>query len=375
MLALIASGGLAQVVVDPARVPELLRRFDLRADAPPLRCELQPLKPVLNFSFRFQPSFIVRVPLSQYSGPRHRWAMFMKVTPGAGEPVYLANVIRLPEIPEKTRVVAEIGGGFLTGAGRYRVEWMMADDAGRVCRKAWSFDAQLRRGERAVRVAMPPNTARGFTWLHSPDAPPAADDARPLRLTVLLHAAPVSLRRTTLRAGDTVLLVSLLSSLIERLPARSVRLVVFNLDQQKELYRQELFTAAALDQVMQSINDVQLGVVDYRVLRNRRGHIDLLTDMLNRELQASEPSDVVLFLGPAARYLDKVPSGALDPSTAAGPAPQFYYLQYRPFFRASTNFPDVIALALRRLRGRMVTIHTPGEFAKAIQQVERRMAQ
>jgi hypothetical protein len=297
----------------------------------------------------------------------------MKVTPAGGEAVYLANVIRLPDVPDKTRIVAEIGGGFLVGEGRYDVQWVMADDAGRICRKSWSFDAHLRRGERAVRVAMAPHTASGFTWFTRPDAARNQDDARPLRLTVLLHAAPVSLRRTTLRASDSVLLVSLLSSLLERLPARAVRLVVFNLDQQKELFRQDLFTPTTLDQVAQSINEVQLGVVDYRVLQNRRGHVDLLTDMVNRELQAKEPSDVVLFLGPAARYGDKVPPAALEPAGAA--APQFYYLQYRPFYRASSNFPDIIALALRKLRGRTVTIHTPGEFAKAIQQVERRAAQ
>ena len=58
------------------------------------------------------------------------------------------------------------------------------------------------------------------------------------------------------------------------MPTRSVRLVVFNLDQQKELFRQESFSPKALDQVAQAINNVQLGVVDYRVLQNRRGHLD-----------------------------------------------------------------------------------------------------
>ena len=371
-LAFVAVTAFGQVVVDPARVPDLLKHLEQREGERALRCEVTPTKPLLNFSFRFQPGFIVHVPLNQYVGRRHRWAMLMKVSAEGGTPVYLANVIRLPEIPEKTRVVSEIGGGFLVGEGRYDVQWIMADDAGRVCRKAWSFHAHLRHGEQSVRVAMAPATVSGFTWFTAAGAARNTDDARPLRLTVLLHAAPVSLRRTTLRAGDSVLLVSLLSSLLERLPATAVRLVVFNLDQQKELFRQDVFTPRGLGQVMQSINEVQLGVVDYSVLKNRRGHVDLLTDMVNRELQAAEPSDVVLFLGPAARYWDKVPPEALE--TGSDAAPQFYYLQYRPFFRTTANFPDVIALALRKLRGRTVTIHTPGEFAKAIEQVERRMA-
>jgi hypothetical protein len=369
----VASSAFGQVVVDPARIPGLLKNLEPREGERILRCEVNPTKPLLNFSFRFQPGFILHVPLNQYSGRRHRWTMLLEVSPAGGKPVYLVNVIRLPEIPEKTRVVAEAGGGFLVGEGRYDVQWILADDAGRVCRKAWSFNAHLRHSERAVRVAMAPGTVSGFTWFTPAGGARDADDVRPIRLTVLLHAAPVSLRRTTLRASDSVLLVSLLSSLLERLRATAVRLVVFNLDQQKELFRQDVFTPRTLGQVMQSINEVQLGVVDYSVLKNRRGHLDLLTDMVNRELQAKEPSDVVLFLGPAARYGDKVPPEALE--TVADAGPQFYYLQYRPFFRTTSNFPDVIALALRKLRGRTVTIHTPGEFAKAIQQVEQRVAE
>ena len=33
--------------------------------------------------------------------------------------------------------------------------------------------------------------------------------------------------------------------------------------------------------------------------------------------------------------------------------------------------PDVIALALRKVRGKTIVVHSPNEFAKAIQQVER----
>jgi hypothetical protein len=216
---------------------------------------------------------------------------------------------------------------------------------------------------------MAPGAVTGFSWFPRPDAPRNPDDAAPLRLTVLLHAAPVSLRRTTLRASDSMMLVGLLSSLLERLPARSVRLVVFNLDQQKELFRQEEFSPKGLEQVAQSINDLQLGVVDYRVLQNRRGHIDVLTGLVNGELRAKEPSDVVLFLGPAARYVDDVPAAALEKN--GGPAPRFFYFQYQPFYRRTAGFPDIIGLALRKLRGKTVLIHSPGEFAKAIEQVER----
>jgi hypothetical protein len=369
-LALVASGAASsQAVVDPAKVRGLLQKFEAQADERELRCAVIPIKPALNFGFRFQTGFIVHVPLNQYSGRGHRWAILLRVTPQGGEAVHLMSVIRLPDIP-KTRTAAEVGGGYLVGEGRYDVEWMMFDDSGRICRKTWKVEAKLRHGERKIAVAMPSHTVRGFSWFPPPEATRNPDDAAPLRLTVLLHAAPLSPRRTTLRAGDGLMLVGMLSSLLERLPTRSVRLVVFNLDQQKEVFRQEDFSPKALEQVAQSINDLQLGVVDYRVLQNRRGHIDVVAGLVNSEMHAKEPSDVVLFLGPAARYWDDVPPQALDRTTGAGP--RFFYFQYRPYYRHTAGFPDIIALALRKLRGKTAVIHSPGEFARAIEHVEHR---
>jgi hypothetical protein len=363
----VCAAAFPQTAVDPARVRALLKNFESHSHEA-LRCDVIPIKPALNFSFRYQAGFIVHVPMNQYSGKGHRWAMLVRVTPEGGETVPLMTVIDLPEIPP-TKLVAEVGGGFLLGEGRYDVDWMMFDDASRVCRKNWATEAKPSHAERGIRVAMPPRTVRGFFWFAEPDAHSDPDDAPSLRLTVMLHAAPISLRRTTLRAGDSLMLVGLLSALLERLPTRSVRLVVFNLDQQKELFRQESFSPKALDQVEQAINNVQLGVVDYRVLQNKRGHVDLLADLLNGEMRTEDPSDVVLFLGPSARYDDKVPQAALEKTDGAGP--QFFYFQYRPYYRRSATFPDVISLALRRLRGKTLVIHSPNEFAKAIQQVER----
>src|SRR5205814_690922 len=131
---------------------------------------------------------------------------------------------------------------YLVGEGSYEVQWIMFDDSNRICRKSWTVDAKLHRSEHNVRVAIPARTVQGFSWFPPAGTRHDADDAAPLRLTVLLHAAPLSLRRTTLRAGDTLVLVGMLAALLERLPTRSVRLVVFNLDQQKEFFRQDHFS-------------------------------------------------------------------------------------------------------------------------------------
>jgi hypothetical protein len=222
-----------------------------------------------------------------------------------------------------------------------------------------------------VRVALPPGTVTDLSLRGIPRAESLKDDAAPIRLTVLLHAAPISPRRTRVGARDRGLLLGALSSLLERVPVRSVRLVVFNLDQQRELYRQEEFTPQSFGRVAESFDTLQLDLVDYRVLQKRSGHLDLLADLLNGELKAREPSDVVLFLGPLARFTEKVPSQELE--TPQGSPPRFYYFQCRQFFGvAPAALPDSISRAVARMKGKTIIINSPGDLAKGIDQIERK---
>jgi hypothetical protein len=363
----------AQWIVDPNAVPRAMSRFEPRWDDRDLACSVTPFGPALNFSFRIQAGYIARVPMNQYFGPRHAWFILMRLTPegGDGKPVFLAARTRLPDVP-KTKVEVEIGGGYLLGEGGYQVHWMMLDDLGRVCRHDWHIEAKLTRAERTAKVAMRPYTAAAFSLLGSPDEGRVRDDCAPFSVTILLHAAPVFPRRTRLRANDRMLLVGSLAALLERLPARSVRLVVFNLDQQKELYRQDGFSLGAMDQVEQALNELELSAVDYRILQKPKGHLDLLADLINAEVHAGKPSDAVVFLGPSTRYEDKLPREALERPAAI---PRFFYFQYRPLLRRVVpSTTDTITMAVSGLKGKTMIIRTPAEFARAIGQLEKQAA-
>jgi hypothetical protein len=360
-------GADAQYTVNPDRLSPAMRNMEWRPDDQPLSCSVSAMKPALNYGFRFQAGYIVRVPMGQYRGKGHRWNIVTRVTPEGGQPTYFMARYNLPEIP-KSSTELEVGGGYLVGEGKYRVAWKLQDETGRVCRKEWKFEAKRSRSESKVKVAMDPHTVAPLsTWV--PGGKRATDDAPPIRLTVLMHAAPTSPRRTRMTARDRFMLLGTLSSLLERLPTRSVRLVVFNLDQQKELYRQDDFEMEGFNQVADSLDGLELGLVDYTVLQNKRGHVDLLTELVNQEVNAPQPSDVVLFLGPMARFYDKVPETAV--AKPPGTAPRFFYFQYRPaMMRMQSTFPDVIHSAVSRLKGKTVIIHSPGDFAKGIAQVE-----
>jgi hypothetical protein len=367
----------AQSILDPARIKNLLSSLEPAPNDRPCRCDVTPLKPSLNYSFRFQAGYTVSVPMNQFQGSGHSLAILLAITPdGSRQPVYLGNHVRLPNIP-RTKADLSLGGAYLLGVGGYSMKWAMTDEAGRVCRKNWRVDVRLSHSERDVQVAIPPGAVSDLSGRGLRRTKPETDDVRPLRLTVLMHAAPMSPRRTRMRPNDTMTLVSSLSSLLEHVPTTSVRLVVFNLDQQKELFRQDDFTLSSLNQIFASVNGMELGLVDIQVLENRRGHVDLISDMVNQEIRSQPPSDAVVFLGPTARFDDKVPRQSLE--RTAGALPRFFYFQVRPFFRGgrggppgppASSFPDSINSAISRLNGKVVVIHSPGDLAKAIGRLE-----
>jgi hypothetical protein len=368
---LVVPGMLAQTLVEPARVSSTLTTvFTANPVEQPLRCEVTPVQPTLDFRFRFQAGYSVNVPMEQYLGPKHGWAIFTRVTPPDGKPAaYLVARVRLPDVPP-TKVKIDTFGGFLVGPGRYHVEWALYDDQERVCRKDWNIEAKLRHGESNVKLDIPPATVADFGGKGLPPTR-TRDDAPPFRLTILLHAAPISPHRTQLRITDRILLMSTLASLAGSVPALSVRLAVFNLDKQRILFNQDDFTLDSLGRVAQALNDMELGAIDYHTLQNPTGHVDLLSDLINRELASTKPSDAVVFLGPASRYLDKIPPAAVDATAAKL---RFFYFQYRPLRMRGPMLPDSITHAIERVKGRLIHITSPGEFANAIVQLERAAA-
>ena len=370
MLLVCGTAAMGQFVIPQSRIPDSLRRFEPVAGEKELHCEVMPMRPALTFGFRFQAGYLVRVPMNQYFGPGHQWAILVRITPEGASPTYLGSRMRLPDVPV-TKAEMEVGGGYLLGEGRYRATWLLYDETGRVCRKEWSIDAKRGYHDRNVKVAMEPNTVTAFSRVVHDRR--NTDDAPPFRLTILMHAAPMSPRRQRLGARDSVMLLGTLSSLLDRLPARDVRLVVFNLEQQREIFRQEDFRLERMDQVSQAIDGLQLATLDYHVLQNRKGHVDLLAEMVNKELTATSPPDVVVFLGPLARQVDHFPEQLLAKTQAT--SPHFIYLQYRPpFLNMQAMLPDLIHSAVSKLKGKTVVMHTPAEFEKGIQQVERASA-
>lgn len=364
-----------------------------------LPCSISPIKPELNFGFRFQTGYLLRLPLNLYHGPGHRWYIVFRVTPEGGnrEPVYYLDTIDLPPVL-RPEFVADVLGLFLVGKGNYEVTWSLLDDLGRVCRESWSVEARLDRSQRSVQMAIPPNTSGDLSW-----HPISRDSAKahPLQLTVLLNAALPSRPGAFGKHGGFVYnqwgsLLGMLSSLLESLPAARVQLIVFNLDQQRELLRLNPFTLEGMQRVSHAANGTDQWSVDYRVLQHPTGAWDLLEQLVNQELYAAEPADAVIFLGVPWGSREKMPAGFPEP--AARRFSRMFYLQYRsaPPRRSAVGWEtgpdprnlrlenpepiapgvasepfDSIEQTVRRFKGKTYQIYSPTDFSKAIQQIER----
>jgi uncharacterized membrane protein YgcG len=424
----------AQVLLSPGELARVRAIFESRRGAPPLRCDMTPLAPEINFAFRFQAGYTFQVPQSQYSGSAGAWSILTAITPEDGASNYLLAHYELPDV-SRTDSNFEIRGAYFLGVGRYSVESTLRDDSNRVCRKQWQVVVQPSAADRGVPLALPPGTVRQFLPVISPRTQ-QREGTTPMRLTILLNAAAFSTFRTAIRPYDREVLIGALTSLLEHLPATSARLVVFSLEQQKEVFRAENFSPPDVGRAARAIRSMQQGTVDVHVLQKPLGHVDFLAGLIGREL-ATNPSDNIVFLGPTSRYGNKIPMDVLPAPAEAHP--RFFYIRYEAPRHASspaeipgvimpdTALPgskdpvspdgpagsgssggrggggssgggaggggsggrghgghpippqalpfgegqtDVITAAMRRLKGKTLTIHTPADLARAIRKIE-----
>ncbi len=279
------------------------------SEAEKLKCELETLKPSMDFAFRFQAGYVLRCPIKIFGGQKGLVATYIRITPDGGKPLFLSEAYSVPEMPadlrnrtnvHKLSQEFEFSGGFSMGEGHYAVDVVVVDSSTRVLHKHWDLRAVRTHDERNVQVAMPALTAAPLynrSWTGK-----MAADGKGLRVTILLNAAPRDPRATRLRAWDRAMLIDSLSSMLRAIPTESVRLVAFNLEQQREIFRDDrLDRPGSRTSGKRSLRELELGTVSYSVLRRIMEALggDAFQPWTNQvKWRPDEPSDVVIFVGP-----------------------------------------------------------------------------
>ncbi len=308
-----------------------------------------------------------RCPLRQFSDGKAELSGYLRVTPDKGVRALFTDSYHTPATPpeilktmdvRKLRVDLAGSGMFAVGEGEYVVEALIVDQHGRFFRKRWKIRAARNHSQSAVALAVPAGTVAYVGQLGWDGKLARPGTGR--RVTILLDAAALRPGQSSLRAWDRALLLQVLAAVLEQVPCESVRLVAFNLDQQREIFRTERLDSEGFETLSRALRSLELGTVSYRSIQ--RGHAtELLARLTNTEINAEHASDTVIFLGPSSYITEKTPPALLAPTERRGP--RFYYLEYFPF---AGGFPDAIHNLIKTLHGTVFEIHSPGDLAKAI---------
>ena len=364
----------------------------------------------MNFAFRFETGYTVDIPLTQIHGAGYGLTVHLRVRQEGREPVYLTRTGKLPDVPE-TNAIGETGGTFIVSEGTYDVEALAEDELHRSCRGVWQIQARRVGSERRMKPAVPPGSVEEL----SSDIPQLADAKsmpRIARLTVLMHAAPFSPNLSKLQQGDIQTLVDSLTSLLRELPAQSVRLIAFNLEQRATTFRKDGFEANQMGDLKAALQQMDLAKVDYRTLQQNPEPLDLLLRVVREELGNPKPPDALIVLGPRTRMQKDVATNALANLSAA--VPPIFFLQCRTslsegganralrrsqgplpgqregdrlidYGTAADGFPlegprlelgepaDSIERLMRRLKGETIPIRTPHDLADALHHIDPRI--
>jgi len=375
--------------------PEDAAFFTQAASSPALPCQIEQIRPALDFAFRFRAGYSVSMPLVQFRGAGHEATVHTRVTPEGRPPLYFSKTERFPEVPE-TKAEAVSTGGFIVGEGAYRVDVVVQDEQMRICRANWQIQARYSGSERQL---TPPTPALAVQEI---DAEPPAEDPRTglriARLTILVHAAPLLPNLSKLQPEDVRRLTDSVSAILGQLPANSVRLAAFNLDMRATVYRSDDFNRSQLGELESALEKMQLGAIDYRVLQNMPNPIDLLVGLMQAEWKAAEPPTALLIVGPPARDTDAPPQ-MLDKPAAGFPifSLQFQAPRRMPVFDGtgdqaqrrrrigapeegppaqpiSVAIADGIERLMERLKAENITIRTPRDLSDFIRRIDPRLA-
>ncbi len=375
----LASGAGAQVVNTQTDCAEVNRVLDLGRGTP-LPVYFEALRPSLTYSFRFYAGYRIQVPYEEFRENGPALHVLARVTPadGAHPPVcFFQAASREQPMTAPDTTDYTMAGGFFLGRGRYRMDLAVVDSAERLYRKQVTFTAAPKRAERRLPLLLDPGVVQplerlSWTRYASRSAGP------PRRLTVLFHVASLYGPRTTLRIPDQALLLSSLATVLSGCAFDDIRLIAFNLDQQRELFRQNGFNAEGFHKLARTVYSLNLNLIPIDNLKTKEHDLDLLDSLIRKEWSAPERPDAILFLGPYARDESKWRS---LPCETGHDGPRLFYFQHRVdkafdmgiYFNPAqavatrpTEFPDTLERLVRACSGQVYRIHTPAELSEAI---------
>jgi hypothetical protein len=364
-LALLAGG---QALLPPQEADAVNRLLEAH-HKDTLACMVETVRPSLDYAFRFEIRYVIRCPLKEFQGEAVQLTAVLRVQPAQGPPEIFVAPYDVPAAPPRLKTWLDLGrsrnefefsGAIAAGAGEYPIELLLTDGQERSFHYSWKAKAELRREEHCLLPALKPGTVTGMRepfWDRS-----MANTDSPYRITVLMDAAPVNPSGVKLRPWDRAFLLNSLYSLVRRVPAAQVRLVAFNLDQQREVFRQDELDRFTFVKLAQALTDLELGTVSRQTLEQRQGWSNVLAGLVERETAGTPRSSAIVFLGPHGRLTKKV--GCNASGYRPGESPRIFYFEYLE--GPDSEFPDSIEHLTNACKGRIFKLHSPLDLGRNI---------
>jgi hypothetical protein len=318
-----------------------------------LSCEVEAIKPETGYDASLRTGYRVSIPFSELH-PGERLAVIFRVTSEADRAQhYFRQVVNTGIFAEDAAGEGVFDGKFRVGEGRYHVNLLVRDAAGRVCSNSWSVQTPAGMRQNAEAALGPGQVEAAESELFAPQ-PPVEKAAGLPSVKILLHLAPVIPGAAMLDAGDKEALVAMLRGFAKNPRIGRISLVVFNLEQNRVLYREPESPGIDFPALGRAVEEAGFGMVDAAALQGAG-----LAETLRAELNTR--SDAVVFIGPAASSEKSAAEFARAFEGLSIPA---FYWQYNPRPEIPV-WGDAIDRTVSLLKGRHYTIQQPRDVLTA----------
>lgn len=204
---------------------------------------------------------------------------------------------------------------------------------------------------------MRPSSAETFR----PERPVERDRSdSPVHVKAIVNFAPQNAAASALRPAEISTLVSILRAIARDPRVAGISLVVFNLQQQKVLYRQQLAPQIDFPALGRALRALDLGTTDLRRLAEKHEGARFLSSLIAAEVGGlDDGADAVVFAGPKLAMDDAVQPETLKQLSAVK-LPVFY-MSYN-LSPAPIPWRDTIGNAVKYLKGMEFSISRPRDL-------------
>jgi hypothetical protein len=242
-----------------------------------------------------------------------------------------------------------------------------------VCADFWDATAELPSRDKDIELAIAANAVeatRSEQFLEDP--PVQRAPGRLLNVKVMVNFAPQNQNSSAMRPIDTLALVTVMRRITAEPRFGKFSVVAFNIQEQRILYSQSSGNRIDFPALGKSIKNVSPGVLDLKLLANKRGEVEFLTELIKQEMATPDRPDALIFAGP--KYM--VTAGSPEDELKAAESVDYpiFYLNYN-LSPQITPWRDSIGRAIRVFGGKEYSLNRPRDLWYAVTEIVDRIVE